>query len=129
MLTLRAHHLLCIQGYRGYGYSTDFTQNMDKIISQLKKDISIKIKVVANADEICFCCPNNTVEKLCHYEFKIKFLDKKVLNLLELNLNQIYTYKYILNTLYKEINFKNFKNICSTCQWFKYGYCKEGLGL
>ncbi|MFL0197167.1 DUF1284 domain-containing protein [Clostridium sp. WILCCON 0269] len=129
MLTLRAHHLLCIQGYRGYGYNKKFTENMDKIIGQLKKDTSIKIKIAAKTDEICSCCPNNTTKKLCQYEFKVQSLDKKVLDLLEINTNEIYTYKFILNTIYERITYDNFKNICSTCQWFGYGYCKEGLSV
>ncbi|UZQ50374.1 DUF1284 domain-containing protein [Clostridium kluyveri] len=129
MLTLRAHHLLCIQGYKGYGYSKNFTENMDKIICQLKKDTFTRIKVISGVDEICSCCPNNTEEKLCRYEIKIKSIDKKILNLLDLNLNEIYTYKYILDTIHEKINHKIFENICGTCQWFKYGYCQKGLGL
>ncbi|WP_333861788.1 DUF1284 domain-containing protein [Clostridium sp.] len=129
MLTLRAHHLLCIQGYKGYGYSKNFTANMDKIVYQLKKDTFTKINVTASVDEICSCCPNNTKEKLCQYEIKIKFLDKNTLNLLNLKSNQTYTYEHILNIIHEKINHKNFENICSTCKWFKYGYCQKGLGL
>lgn len=129
MLTLRAHHLLCIQGYRGYGYNQRFTENMTNIIDQLKKNTFIKIRIVAKTDEICLCCPNNISKKLCRHEFKVKSLDKKVVDLLEIDINKIYTYKFILNIIYEKINYKNFENICGTCQWFKYGYCKEGLSL
>lgn len=32
---LRAHHLLCLQGYQGYGYDEKFKKNMDKVFYQL----------------------------------------------------------------------------------------------
>ena len=38
LITLRGHHLLCIQGYQGYGYSEKFTDNMDNIIEDLIKE-------------------------------------------------------------------------------------------
>lgn len=32
---LRGHHLLCLQGYQGYGYDKKFKKNMDNIFHQL----------------------------------------------------------------------------------------------
>ena len=127
MLTLRAHHLLCIQGYRGYGYSKQFTLNMDKVVQMLKSNTSILVKIIAETDDICYCCPNRISEKYCSSQYKVKCLDKKVLELLELDKDKVYCYGDILNIIHKKITYESFKNICSMCKWFNYGYCEEGL--
>ncbi|WP_123053215.1 DUF1284 domain-containing protein [Clostridium sp. JN-1] len=127
MLTLRAHHLLCIQGYRGYGYSKDFTKNMDKIVYSLKKDTSIQVKIIAKTDIICSCCPYNIGGKSCCNQYKVNYLDKEVLDLFQIVKNKVYYYRDLLDIIYKKITYESFKNICSTCQWFHYEYCKKGL--
>jgi len=35
LIYLRAHHLLCLQGYQGYGYDEKFKKNMNKVFHQL----------------------------------------------------------------------------------------------
>ncbi|HII92208.1 MAG TPA: DUF1284 domain-containing protein, partial [Methanosarcina sp.] len=35
-LKIRAHHLCCIQGFQGYGYSPVFVANMRAVISDIK---------------------------------------------------------------------------------------------
>ncbi|WP_263641218.1 hypothetical protein [Methanobrevibacter arboriphilus] len=37
VIYLRGHHLLCLQGYQGYGYDDNFKKNIETIISILKK--------------------------------------------------------------------------------------------
>lgn len=127
MLTLRAHHLLCIQGYRGYGYSKDFTKNMGKIVYTLKKDPSTQVKIIAKTDILCSCCPHNIDDKSCEHQYKVDHLDKKVLDLFQIEKNKVYYYRDLLDIIRKKITYESFKNICSICQWFNYGYCKEGL--
>ncbi|WP_082848531.1 DUF1284 domain-containing protein [Clostridium ljungdahlii] len=127
MLTLRAHHLLCIQGYRGYGYSKNFTKNMNNIVCSLKMDTSIQVKIITKTDIICSCCPNNVTGKSCCYQCKVRYLDKKVLDLLQLEKDKVYYYKDLLNIIHNKITYESFKNICGICQWFHYGYCKKGL--
>ena len=36
MIYLRAHHILCILQFRGYGYSDEFIKNMQNIMNRLK---------------------------------------------------------------------------------------------
>lgn len=38
LIYLRGHHLLCLQGYQGYGYDEKFKKNMDNIFHQLNID-------------------------------------------------------------------------------------------
>ena len=56
-LKLRGHHLLCLQGFQGYGYDEDFVENMCEI-NRLRKLEDTSIKVVNSPDDICKACPN-----------------------------------------------------------------------
>lgn len=48
---LRAHHLLCLQTYKGLGYSPQFVAGMDAIVSRL--NVGAAIELVAGPDDIC----------------------------------------------------------------------------
>lgn len=70
---LRGHHLLCLQGYQGYGYDKKFRKNMDNIFHKLnindinkvnkintnnkKHIIKPKIILTDNPDDLCAYCP------------------------------------------------------------------------
>lgn len=58
-IRIRAHHLLCIPGFQGYGYSSDFIIHMEKIISFLKSNPNADLQIVDNTDELCSRCPHN----------------------------------------------------------------------
>jgi len=62
-MKIRAHHLLCIQGFQGYGYSEEFTENMLKVIQNLKSFPNHKIQITTCCDAICACCPHNIGDK------------------------------------------------------------------
>jgi hypothetical protein len=124
MLVLRVHHLLCIQGYEGKGYSLQFTENMDKVVNELRDNMCIKI--VTRTDDICALCPYNLGNGLCKNEEKVFFFDSKILNELKLIEDRIYLYKDILNNIKENLTYEKFKKICGSCEWFSYGYCKRG---
>ncbi|HEX3014471.1 MAG TPA: DUF1284 domain-containing protein [Methanobacterium sp.] len=58
-MKIRAHHLLCMQGFQGYGYSEDFSKNMAEIIEILQNFPKHKIEIIAGTDVICAFCPYN----------------------------------------------------------------------
>jgi len=62
-MKIRAHHLLCIQGFQGYGYSEEFTENMSKVIQNLKSFPDHKIQITTCCDVLCACCPHNIGNK------------------------------------------------------------------
>lgn len=124
MLVIRAHHLLCIQGYVGKGYSKSFTINMNKIVTNLKEDSHVKI--ISKTDMICTTCPHNIGAGCCKNESTVSFFDHKVLDLLNINDGDEYLYKDILYIIKKKLTYESFKKICSTCKWFPYGYCEKG---
>lgn len=145
-IKLRGHHLLCIQGYQGYGYDKIFEKNLDKIFKLIKDDLKIKksisktnekpssnyleskhnkskiqIKLVLEEDEICLCCPNLNDLNECQNTFidsKIKNKDREVLNKTKLDINKYYPSSEIFKIVNESLKTKkDVKNICGSCSW------------
>ena len=57
-LHLRPHHLLCIQNYRGHGYSSDFDQKMTSVIEALQSPSGAVVVLTGGADDLCGSCPH-----------------------------------------------------------------------
>ena len=125
MLVLRAHHLLCIQGYEGRGYSIHFTNNMDNVVNKLKDDTYIK--VITRTDDICVACPHDFKNGFCESKEKVFMFDSKVLNELKLIEGRPYLYKDILDNIKENLTYEKFVRICENCEWFSYGYCFSEL--
>ena len=58
VLHLRPHHLLCIQNYRGHGYSADFHQKMEEVIAALKSPLGAAVLLTEGPDDLCRSCPH-----------------------------------------------------------------------
>lgn len=107
IIKLRGHHLLCLQGYQGYGYDCKFGKNMTKIHKKLnivttndnddndnsntnnKNNIN-NIKIIVNdiADDLCKFCPN-LKEELCAGNAEISIKGEKNLEKIIENNNHI----------------------------------------
>jgi hypothetical protein len=126
-IRIRAHHLLCIQGFQGKGYSADFINNMNQIIYFLNDGISKKIRVINHDDDICTHCPHlekthlekNICSQFPESEKRIKKMDDLTIKLLKLECGQKYNYKYIFSRINEIISFYQIKNICGHCSWNK----------
>ena len=130
-IRIRAHHLLCIQGFQGKGYSADFVNNMDQIIyflnEGLNDTLSKKIKVINHGDDICNHCPHlekthlekNICSQFPASEKRIKEMDDLTINLLKLECDREYNYKDILRRINEITSFSQIKNICGHCSWNK----------
>lgn len=119
MLRIRAHHFLCMQGFQGYGYNEEFVKNMDKIIKYIKDNKDLKIKLIDSCDDICGPCNNRKGGK-CTDSSKVDFMDKKVLEKLNLKSGEIKMPIEIFDLVNKKISSKNSANeVCGTCSWHK----------
>lgn len=112
---IRAHHLLCLEGFQGYGYNREFTENLKSIIEILKGDPRVQVTVVNEVDEICRMCPNKSK---CEGDENLKAKDEKLIKHLNLNVKETRNY-HEMRSLIKGIDFKVLEEICGNCQWIK----------
>ncbi|MDD4594052.1 DUF1284 domain-containing protein [Methanobrevibacter acididurans] len=118
-IKLRAHHLLCLQGYQGYGYSDEFVKNMNYIVKILKNKNNL-VGLCNSADDICKFCPNLNEKGFCK-DFRtnenIVLMDETILSKIQNSDKEFQT-----DELFKEINniFNSkysLKSICGDCGW------------
>ena len=116
-MELRGHHLLCILGFQGYGYSEDFVLNMARI-NELRKSDKTTIKLINRPDDICSACPN-LKNDLCENEMQnetIVKMDEEVLS--EFDINKEYNAIDLFNEVILKFNtLKSVENICNDCKW------------
>ena len=120
-ISIRAHHLLCMQGFAGYGYSRDFVANMTRVVNDIKSQPSLKIKIVAQCDVICSCCPHNKAG-LCHKQRdsarKVGQMDLLVLGRLGLSQGSTGTAEEIFATVNRILrSCRDVQDICGNCGW------------
>lgn len=128
-MNLRAHNLLCIQGFVGKGYSPEFVANMKRIVGGLGG--RTEVTVVAEPDSLCSACPNlKTSGCTLHGEGTEKGIvkqDKDVLQRLGLKANETVTWGEILDRIRMSVAPDDLDEICGTCPWLPLGHCKAGL--
>ncbi len=76
---LRGHHLICLNFFRGEGYSEDFIRNVYYVIG---KEI---IEIVKEPDDVCAVCPylkDNKCNNLEYSDEMIQHQDSEALRLL-----------------------------------------------
>ena len=116
-LVLRGHHLLCLQGFQGFGYDEDFVENMTKI-NLLRKQNDTVISLTSENDDICKSCPNlnNNLCKNEKHDETIKSMDNKVLS--KLTPSKEYNSPELFKDVEKLFNSKeSVDKICSQCMW------------
>jgi len=53
-MRLRGHHLICLNFFRGYGYSRRFVERVRKVVERVERG---RIRIVSGPDDICRFCP------------------------------------------------------------------------
>lgn len=118
-LILRGHHLLCLQGFQGYGYDKSFVENMTEI-NEIRKSENTLISLTNAPDDICKACPN-LKDGLCENQLqneRIKSMDDEVLS--KLNPTKEYNALDLFNKTETIFNSKeSVDKICSECIWHK----------
>ncbi|MCK4648858.1 DUF1284 domain-containing protein [bacterium] len=130
-MRLRAHHLLCILGFRGLGYDEKFIKGMGRVVQKIKENPGLEIELIGGCDDICRACPFN-IEGLCENEAiggeeRVRERDRKVAGRLNLKAEDILTVKEVLDSVKKKIKPGDLSVICKDCPWLRMGYCEEGL--
>ena len=118
-IRIRAHHILCMQGFQGLGYSEEFTINLANIIEKIRNNPSFFVKVVTEADSICKHCPH-LQEDVCNMGTDsgegIRARDISVLKELDIESGSLISSSQI-TFLTDNISPKAIKTICGNCGW------------
>ncbi|RBQ24083.1 hypothetical protein ALNOE001_04560 [Candidatus Methanobinarius endosymbioticus] len=137
VIKLCGHHLLCLQGYQGYGYDSEFEKNMSNIHQELNKtkNKNLKIKISDSPDDLCICCPNlkdgicigdndssiktkENLQKIAKNNNHIVKLDSIVIKKINIDKNKEYYFNdvvRVINNTFKKL--EDVKDICGDCEW------------
>lgn len=115
VIKLRPHHGLCMQFFRGEGYSADFVKHMAEIISALNRGASVEL--TDRTDSICAACPNN-LGGVCHTEEKVRQFDNGVLQYGGLTVDEVLNGTEFRRIVRERIIERGvMKEICGDCEW------------
>lgn len=131
MYRIRSHTLLCLQGFKGEGYSEAFVARMKGIHEDLFNNPGRSVEIVAGPDDICSACPN-LGERECTLDGKdaesdVKRKDDEVAALLGIYPGRRYRWEEILERISGRIPPAVLKDLCGNCRWYSLGYCEEGI--
>lgn len=59
---LRGHHFICLQFFRGEGYSAEFVENLTRVVETAAVRPA---RVVGGADDVCTACPGLAADGSC----------------------------------------------------------------
>lgn len=131
IIKIRGHHLLCMLGFRGLGYSDDFVINMTQIVDCVLKQPDTMVELVDSCDEICSACPHSS-DGICAKSktssAKIESKDIAILSYLgytpgtRVKASDVYS-KIALLLNPEDIGGR----FCTRCSWRELGYCAKGL--
>ncbi|MGA5690837.1 DUF1284 domain-containing protein [Cytobacillus pseudoceanisediminis] len=125
MYKLRGHHLFCLLGYRGMGYSQEYVENMTRLHQALRDNPRTWIQLVKGPDQLCEKYPNSG-EYHCEHN-DIYERDAVILEKLGLKIGQILYWKDIESNIQKYALPSDIQTFCETCSWRSYGVCEEGI--
>ena len=124
-LQLRGHHLLCLLGFRGMGYSPEFTRNMSAVYERLRRKPDTVVSMTSGPDELCACFsadkPNHCRSDSVHER------DEAVLRLLRLSPGERTTWRDVLSRIRSRMTPSDIPRLCATCPWQPYGVCEAGV--
>ncbi len=130
-LEIRAHHLLCLLGFRGLGYSQEFVEKMGEVAKELHLSSTFPITVLAQCDVICVSCPHNKdnkCQKKADSESKAEARDLEVLRRLGFAVGAQMPVEKVWVRIKARLIPEDIVEICQGCEWLELGHCAEGLG-
>ncbi len=131
-IRLRGHTLLCLQGFKGEGYSHEFVKNLTAIHQTLTGHPDSWVEVLASPDAVCAACPHQR-QSGCglngeRSEEEMISQDHVVLHRLGLQVGRRTRWQDILERIRTStICGDDLPSICGSCRWLSLGYCQEGI--
>lgn len=125
MIRLRGHHVLCLLGYRGMGYSAEYVENMTRVHQTLRTQPGTRVHLVAGPDDLCARFPQSGTYHCDDAEIHQR--DAVILAALDLGEDQQWTWREIQQRIQRTVVPSDVARWCSTCSWLPYGVCQEGV--
>jgi hypothetical protein len=125
-LTLRAHHLLCLQGFRGLGYSPAFVEQMAALRRRLFARQETRVALTNQPDVICRACPHLDPEGACRSGAPER-RDDAVLKILGVGEGAASAWGTWLDRVAASLDEQAFEQICAGCRWLDLGYCRQAI--
>jgi len=130
-IKLRGHTLLCLQGFRGEGYSPEFVSNMAAIHRMLNEDLDRQIEVIASPDTVCAACPHRQSSGCtlngARSETEMVEQDHEVMRRLGLVAGDRLRYGDLLERIRKSVRGDDLPSICGNCRWLPLGHCRDAI--
>lgn len=114
-MKLRGHHLICLQFFKGKGYSKDFVDNTKRIVDFWENNSA---EIVKNVDDVCSFCPFLKNRECTHPKYKVDEIDKLALKLLGLKIGDKVKKDFVKKQLPK-IFWEWKEKACKKCEWKK----------
>ncbi len=131
LITIRGHHLLCMLGFRGHGYTVLFTGNLERIITQLARSADLRIVLTASCDAICAACPHmdgDICAKPGGSGPAVVALDEAVLDRIEMAAGDCATVSGVYERVAQSVDVDEIgTRLCVGCEWLDVGFCTSGL--
>lgn len=125
-IRLRGHHLFCLLGYRGKGYSDGFCANMTEIYETLRQKPDTEIEIIEGPDEICRAFPDDQPSHCLNASVFRK--DRAILAKLALEPGITVRWQEVCDRVAAQVVPEDIAHLCSDCRWQPYGMCSEGVG-
>lgn len=137
-LRIRAHSLLCLQGYKGLGYSVEFVAQMDHVSEHLRANPDAQVQVITSADILCEHCPHFS-EGRCTVDDpegvpipagapdESTLMDRRVLTWLDIAEDSVQDWASILQRIGSYVDSSALDPLCGDCRWREYPHCAEAL--
>ncbi|HEX9744515.1 MAG TPA: DUF1284 domain-containing protein [bacterium] len=137
-IIIRAHTLLCLQGYQGEGYSPEFVTEMNRVSAVLRSNPSRNVKIIIGADNFCNVCPHHykgrciaddpdNVAIMMDSPDKMIEMDKRVLKWLGFPENIVVQWRMIVERISETVDSSSMDWLCQDCSWRKYPFCSNAL--
>ncbi len=130
-IPLRAHHLLCLLGFQGIGYTAGYIKNFHKVKRMVEQNPDLEIEIVDNCDVVCIQCPNaqgsNCYKGGLSENHTVKDMDHRVMDRLEIKAGDRFKARDIFALVQEKIKPEDLRDICRGCEWLSLEFCPRGL--
>lgn len=125
---LRGHHFICLQFFRGEGYSDEFVENLTHVIQRAAREPAL---VVDGIDNVCAACPELGSDGRCASESaggetEIRRIDELALGVLGVSVGEQLSLAEARERLEADaVGVGSWRaNACDDCAWER--ICESG---